>query len=351
MVTRMLFRHTPRGHSLLIAVIVMVLFLIAYAVLYIMDPGIGLVSGGIIGIVVFVSTYFIVKAVFANYVRKSINPIFRTIQNLSLSQRELRRKIDSGEITSELDSEVKEWAKTQTAEIKKLKQMEKYRKDFLGNVSHEMKTPIFNIQGYILTLLDGGLEDKKINKLYLERTEKSINRLITIVEDLESISRLESGEFKMRFEKFNIVKLVEDIFESEEMLARTYNIRLEFDGNYTKPIRVKADKERLTEAIGNLVTNSIKYGKTNGKTKVAFREVDGMVFVEISDNGIGISEEDLPRIFERFFRVDKHRSRDTGGTGLGLSIVKHVIQAHKQTIDVSSEPGKGTTFVFSLDKA
>lgn len=336
---------------MLIASAVLVMYVIGFVIIQLTNPMNHRLLQAVIGLVLFTSTYFLVKAVFGKYVEKSINPIFRRIHNVTLSQRELRRKIDSGEITVDLDNEVRQWTKIQTAEIKKLKQMEKYRKDFLGNVSHEMKTPIFNIQGYILTLLDGGLDDKKINRLYLERTEKSINRLITIVDDLESISRLESGEFKLRFEKFNIVKLVEDIFETEEMMARKFNIKLEFDGHYPKPIKVKADKERITEAIGNLVTNSIKYGKNNGKTKVAFRVEGNTVYLEISDNGIGISEEDLPRIFERFFRVDKHRSRDTGGTGLGLSIVKHVIQAHEQTVDVSSVSGKGSTFVLTLEKA
>ena len=336
---------------MLIALIILAFYIIGCVLLYLVNPVNYFWIEAAFGLVLFVSTYFIVKTVFGRYVQESINPIFRRIHNVTLPQKELRKKVDSGEITAELDQDVKQWTKIQTAEIKKLKQTEKYRKDFLGNVSHEMKTPIFNIQGYILTLLDGGLEDKNINRLYLERTEKSINRLITIVDDLESISRLESGEFKLRFEKFNIVKLVEDIFETEEMMARKFNIRLEFDGYYNKSIKVRADKERITEAIGNLITNSIKYGKNNGKTKVGFREEGESVLVEISDNGIGISEEDLPRIFERFFRVDKHRSRDTGGTGLGLSIVKHVIQAHEQSIDVSSIPGKGTSFVFTLDKA
>lgn len=304
----------------------------------------------VIGLVIFVAVYFVVNAVFRNYIEKKINPIFRTIHNISLSKRDLRRKINSGEIPADLDNEVEAWSKNQKAEIKKLKQMEKYRKDFLGNVSHEMKTPIFNIQGYVLTLLDGGLEDKRINKLYLQRTEKSINRLISIVEDLEQISRLESGEFKLKFEKFDIVKLVEDIFETDEMLAKMFNIKLEFDSNYSRSIKVKGDKARIAEAVGNLIGNSIKYGKNNGKTKVKFTEEDKHIMVEISDNGIGINPEDLPRIFERFFRVDKSRSRDSGGTGLGLSIVKHVIQAHKQTIDVISNPGKGTVFLFSLDK-
>jgi two-component system, OmpR family, phosphate regulon sensor histidine kinase PhoR len=351
MVTKLLLRDTPRGQSLLIALAVVVLYAAGCFLVYLLNGINQFLLQGAIGLVIFVGTYFIVNTVFGKYVEKRINPIFRTIHTATLSQRDLRRKINTGEIIAELDNEVKVWTKNQKAEIKKLKQMEKYRKDFLGNVSHEMKTPIFNIQGYVLTLLDGGLEDKRINKLYLQRTETSINRLITIVDDLESISRLESGEFKLRYEKFNIVKLVEEIFETDEMLAKMFNIKLELDGNYSSSIRVKGDRARLSEAIGNLIGNSIKYGKNNGKTKVKFTEEGNHIMVEIKDNGIGINQEDLPRIFERFFRVDKSRSRDSGGTGLGLSIVKHVIQAHKQTIDVSSIPGKGTVFVFSLQKA
>ena len=351
MVSKKTLRDTPRGQSLLIALLVLTVYSIGCIIIDLTVDIRALFIQIPIGLVLFASTYYMVRTVFIKYVEKSIHPILKTIHGITLSQKELRRKIDTGKITEELDSEVQLWAKNQTAEIRKLKHMEKYRKDYLGNVSHEMKTPIFNIQGYILTLLDGGLEDMEINKLYLERAEKSVNRLITIVDDLESISRLESREYKLRMEKFNIVKLVEDIFETEEMLAKKFNIKLEFGGNYSKSIRVKADKERITEVIGNLLANSIKYGKNSGKTKVSFRDIGNKILVEISDNGIGISTEDLPRIFERFFRVDKSRSRDTGGTGLGLSIVKHVLQAHKQTIEVDSVTGKGTTFIFSLDRA
>ncbi len=305
----------------------------------------------IVGGFLFLVTFFAVRYFFRRFVEKKINPIFKTIHDITLSQKELRRKIDSEDIATDLDREVKVWARNQTEEIKKLKQMEKYRKDFLGNVSHEMKTPIFNVQGYVLTLLDGGMDDPQINKLYLERTERSINRLISIVDDLESISRLESGEFKLHIEKFNIIKLVEDIFEAQDMNQKKYGIKLGFDSNYSKPIWVNADKRRITEVLGNLIGNSIKYGKKNGKTTVSFVDTGDSILVDVSDNGIGVAEEDLPRIFERFYRVDKSRSRDSGGTGLGLSIVKHIIQAHNQTINVRSKLGKGTSFIFSLEKA
>lgn len=304
-----------------------------------------------VGIFLFVVSYFIIHQVFLRYVEKRLNPVFKTIQNVALSQKKIRERIDSNDFSEALDKEVNDWAVKQTEEIRQLREMEKYRKDFLGNVSHELKTPIFNIQGYILTLLEGGIDDPKVNKLYLKRAEKSINRMISIVDDLVSISRLESGEFKLKLENFNIVKLVEEIFEHHEMLARQFKVKLEFDANYNRPIKVHADRRRMTEVLNNLVVNSIKYGKSNGKTKVGFVDAGDRILVDISDNGIGIDEADLPRIFERFYRVDRSRSRDSGGTGLGLAIVKHIIQAHNQTVNVRSALEKGTSFVFSLDKA
>jgi len=296
-------------------------------------------------------TYFTIKLFFNRFVEQKINPIFKTIHSHALSQQELRNRIGQQDIVRELNREVQIWADNQTEEIKKLKELEKYRKDFLGNVSHELKTPIFNVQGYILTLLDGGMEDASVNKLYLKRAEKSINRLISIVEDLDSIARLESGEFQLEMEPFNLVKVVEEVFEDQEMQARTRRIKIGFDSSYHKPVKVTGDKKRIREVIGNLINNSIKYGKPGGKTTVGFIDTGENILVDITDDGIGIEEKDLPRIFERFFRVDKSRSRESGGTGLGLSIVKHVIQAHKQTITVRSKVGKGTTFIFSLDKA
>ena len=342
---------TPRDQSLLIAFIITAVYGAGIFIFHLTGVTNLYPKDLIVGGFLFLVTFFAVRYFFRRFVEKKINPIFKTIHDITLSQKELRRKIDSEDIATDLDREVKVWARNQTEEIKKLKQMEKYRKDFLGNVSHEMKTPIFNVQGYVLTLLDGGMDDPQINKLYLERTERSINRLISIVDDLESISRLESGEFKLHIEKFNIIKLVEDIFEAQDMNQKKYGIKLGFDSNYSKPIWVNADKRRITEVLGNLIGNSIKYGKKNGKTTVSFVDTGDSILVDVSDNGIGIAEEDLPRIFERFYRVDKSRSRDSGGTGLGLSIVKHIIQAHNQTINVRSKLGKGTSFIFSLEKA
>lgn len=246
--------------------------------------------------------------------------------------------------------EVNRWDKKHVLELERLKDLEKYRKEFVGNVSHELKTPIFNIQGYILTLLEGGIEDPKINKLYLERTEKNIDRMISIVQDLESINKLESGELTLNYEDFDIVKMVEEVFELEHRMAEENKILLEFGSRPDKPIFVRADKKRITEVLTNLVTNAIKYGKKKGSVWVSFYESGNTLMVEVQDNGIGMSKKDLPRVFERFYRVDKSRSREQGGTGLGLSIVKHIIEAHSQTITVKSIPDQGTTFTFTVEK-
>lgn len=304
-----------------------------------------------LGLLIFFTVFLILYYSLNSFIFHKIKPIYKTIHNINFSEEQLKRDLEEKDIIQDVQDDVLVWAKKKTKEIAQLRQLEKYRREFLGNVSHELKTPIFNIQGYVLTLLDGGLEDESINKLYLERTEKSVNRLISIVNDLESISRLESGELKVDLKKFNIVRLFEDAFEEHEMLASDRNIKLKFTKNYDKPIYVIADKKRILEAINNLIVNSIKYGKENGKTTVDFLDMEDNVLVEITDNGIGISDKDLPRIFERFYRTDKSRSREMGGTGLGLSIVKHIIEAHNQTINVRSKLNVGTSFAFTMKKA
>jgi two-component system phosphate regulon sensor histidine kinase PhoR len=255
-----------------------------------------------------------------------------------------------GDIIGHVENEVALYRKEKSSEIEKLKELEKYRRDFLGNVSHELKTPIFNIQGYILTLLDGGINDANINMLYLKRTEKSINRIITIVEDLEAISRLESGELQLTMQEFNILRVTEEVFEMHQLLAHEKNIILRTNAQNQKSIAVFGDKKQIIIALSNLVVNAIKYGKKEGYVKVGFYDMDDKWLIEVSDNGIGVEAKHLPRIFERFYRVDKSRAREEGGTGLGLSIVKHIIDAHKQTLTVKSVPGEGTSFTFTLDK-
>ncbi len=303
-------------------------------------------------LVFFAAAFFSILYVIKKYIIDRIRPIYNTIRDLPLSGKKLDEKqLEPNSLLLNVKFEVEEWAKNQLKEIERLKELEKYRKDFVGNVSHELKTPIFNIQGYVLTLLEGGLDDPKINKLYLKRTEKSIDRMVSIVEDLESITKLESGELKLNMTKFDIIKTVEEVIEMEHWQASESKISIEIINKPERPVFVKADKKRILEVLTNLTVNAIKYGKKKGYVHIHFHDLEDNIMVEVSDNGIGMDKKDLPRIFERFYRVDKSRSREQGGTGLGLSIVKHIIEAHDQSINVRSVADQGTTFNFTLEKA
>ena len=252
-----------------------------------------------------------------------------------------------------VNKDVVSWAETQQQEIQSLKDQEEYRREFLGNVSHELKTPIFNIQGYIHTLLDGGLEDEQINRKFLVRAEKSVERLISVVEDLDVISRLESGRLELNIQKINIVDLAREVMEMEEMKAEKRDISIKFNDKYDKPIYVMADGDQIRQVYINLLDNSIKYGTNEGSIRLRFYDMDQNILCEVADDGPGIEAKHIPRLFERFYRVDKARDRHAGGTGLGLSIVKHILDAHQQTINVRSKTGEnsGTTFSFTLKKA
>ncbi|MCB8999496.1 MAG: sensor histidine kinase [Bacteroidales bacterium] len=342
---------SPRELAIFIALILALVFAGSIYLLFSLSPAnwhIFLLLGSI---VFFILGFFIINSTLNKVIFEKIQPVYKTIHDFTVSQKELRKQLADKDMLGMMNKEVEDWAEKKTKEIKKLKQLEKYRKDFLGNVMHELKTPIFNIQGYVLTLLDGGLEDVSINKLYLERTEKSINRMISIVEDLEAISRFESGELKLNIEEFDIIRTVEEVFEIMEMKAKNKNIKLVVVAGNNKNIKVLADRKRVHDVLNNLIINSINYGVKGGKTTVSFMDMGQNVLIDVSDNGIGISEKDIPRIFERFYRTDKSRSRDQGGTGLGLAIVKHIIEAHNQTINVRSRVNKGSSFVFTLRKA
>jgi two-component system phosphate regulon sensor histidine kinase PhoR len=251
-----------------------------------------------------------------------------------------------------LTQEVKKFASDKKLEIETLKVREEYRREFLGNVSHELKTPLFTVQGYLSTLLDGAMNDKTLRKKYLERADKGVERLIYIVEDLDMISKLEMGELNLDYSNFNIFELIQNVFDLLEMRADSKNIILMFDQRYTKRLMVSADKEKIQQVITNLIVNSIKYGKQNGTTEVSIEEfVENKIIIRITDNGEGITPNNLSRIFERFFRVDKSGSRSEGGSGLGLSIVKHIIEGHDEKIYVDSQFGKGSEFSFTLEKS
>src|SRR5690606_12585316 len=248
-----------------------------------------------------------------------------------------------------LTREVEKFAEDKKLEIETLKIRENYRKEFMGNISHEMKTPLFTVQGYILTLLDGAMKDKKVRKKYLQRANKGVERLIYIIKDLDMITKLEVGGLVLNKENFNIIELVQNVFDLIEMKATKKNISLVFDKKYKESITVFADKERIEQVLTNLLVNSLKYGKQEGTTEVSSESiVKHKVLVRVTDNGEGILKENLSRIFERFFRVDKSGSRKEGGSGLGLSIVKHIVEAHNEKIYVESQFGIGSEFSFTL---
>ncbi len=249
-----------------------------------------------------------------------------------------------------VNEEVIQWAQDQKQEIIQLKAMESYRKDFLGNVSHELKTPIFNIQGYIETLLDGAINDPEVNLLFLRKAANSAERLNTLVNDLLEISKLESGNLEMNFATFDICELTKEVFEVYLPHAEKRSIQLKLKEGCDRPFMVLADKNRIRQVLNNLIANAINYGNENGVTMLGFYDMDKNILIEVADNGGGIETEHLPRLFERFYRTDKSRARNSGGTGLGLSIVKHIIEAHHQTINVRSTIGEGTTFGFTLKK-
>lgn len=296
---------------------------------------------------VFVSSLFVIR----KYVAYKLRPIYSIVSAREVKAQEVFSELQDKRVES-LGEELTEWAATNDREITRLKEAEHFRKQYLGNVAHELKTPIFNIQGYISTLLDGGLEDELINRKYLERTEKSIDRLINIVNDLETINKLESNMNALNADRFDIVALAREIADQAEIEADKRRIKLLVKGgdNLPSPFWVQADKHYVGQVLVNLIVNSIRYGREGGQTKIHFRDLLDKILIEVEDNGQGIAKEDQPRIFERFYRTDKGRSREQGGTGLGLAIVKHIVEAHGERISVRSEVGVGTTFSFTLKK-
>ena len=263
--------------------------------------------------------------------------------------------LTSGPITTDmrtLTEEIEKFAKDKKIEIDTLKIREEYRKDFLGNVSHELKTPLFTVQGYILTLLDGAMDDPNIRKKYLQRAEKGVDRLIYIVKDLDLITKLEVGDLNLEMTTFNIIELIQNVFDLLEMKAIKKEITLTFDMDYSEPIYVYGDEEKIQQVVTNLLVNSIKYGHPNGTTEVSVENlIKNKVIIRVTDNGEGIPEQHIPRLFERFYRVDKSRNRSIGGSGLGLSIVKHIIEAHGEKIYVESVEDVGSEFSFTLEKS
>lgn len=301
----------------------------------------------------FIISYGLILFVIQWFIFRKIKLIYKNIREFKTGKinKPVEEEIDvDTNIFRDVEEEVKEWTQQKQQEIDELRTLENYRREYIGNVSHELKTPVFNIQGYIQTLIDGGIDDPAINEKYLQRASHNLDRLITIVEDLDVITRLESGEMILDKKAFEIRPLVQEVFEDLEFQAREKEISLRFKEGASTNFMVYADMESLRTVLMNLISNSVKYGKEGGRTSVGFYDMGNHILVEVSDNGIGIDQKHLRHLFDRFYRVDKSRSRHEGGSGLGLSIVKHILEAHDQPINVRSTPGVGTTFGFTLTK-
>jgi two-component system phosphate regulon sensor histidine kinase PhoR len=301
---------------------------------------------------IFLGSYFMIRFVLESFIYRKIKLIYKYIYQTKASKREetYYKYILPQKGIDEVREDVEKWAEQRSAEIELLKTNEAYRKEFLQNLAHEFKTPIFAIQGYVDTLLDGAIENPTIRKRFLENTSKNVARMVTLVEDLDEITRLESGEQPLYKENFIIQDLIKEVFETLSIKISSSNIKCSIKKGCEFPITVFADQEKIKQVINNLLENAIKYGKKDGNIVASIYNTDGKhVLIELSDDGIGIAEEHLGRIFERFYRTDRGRSRDVGGTGLGLSICKHIIEAHQQTIHVRSKIDIGTTVGFTLE--
>lgn len=296
----------------------------------------------------FVLSYFVVYFFLESLLTSKIRLLYRVIHSNDSGYKGFDLDMNE-DVLGEAEKEVMKWGKIKSEEIEKLKEQEEFRREFLGNLAHELKTPIFSIQGYILTLLEGGLEDEKMNRIFLERANKGVDRMTRLVEDLDTVTEIESGRIILHQSSINIVSLVQDVLDSFEIKAQRKKVNLSLLSDFDSK-KVFCDKDKIEQVLINLINNSINYGSENGFTKVKLFDAEDHVLIEIADDGIGISNEHLKRLFERFYRVDKSRARHAGGTGLGLSIVKHIVEAHQQKIGVRSELGKGSVFYFSLKK-
>jgi len=299
-------------------------------------------------IIIYLSTFLILQYRVDKFIYFRIKKIYRDVRILN------EKEFPQPSITTDMEvltQEVENYVNEKKLEIETLNIREKYRKEFMGNISHELKPPLFTVQSYILTLLDGAMKDKKVRKEYLRRASKGVERLAYIVRELDMIAKLEVGGLVLNKMNFNILELIQNIFDSLEMKAAKKNISLVFDKQYTDEIIVNADRERIEQVLTNLLVNSVKYGKQDGTTEVSIENiVKNKVLVRVTDNGEGIVKENMARVFERFFRVDKSGSRKEGGSGLGLSIVKHIVEAHNEKIYVESQFGIGSEFSFTLEK-
>jgi len=299
-------------------------------------------------IILFIISFFITKYRAEHFIYRRLKKLYQEVSILNVN--DLKRDSATTDI-DKLSKSMQKFVEGKRLEIKSLTERDSFRRDFLGNVAHELKTPLFTVQGYILTLLEGAINDKQIRMKYLDRANKGVERLVAVIKDLDMIAKLENDGLKLNTEVFNILELIQNVFDLFEMKAKKRNITLRFDKVYEFPVFVKGDIEKIEQVLINLIVNSIKYGKPNGTTILGVDDFNDKKFiVKVIDNGEGINKEHLPRLFERFYRVDQSRSREQGGSGLGLSIVKHIVEAHNQKILLKSTFGKGSEFSFTLEK-
>ena len=303
------------------------------------------------GLVVGQISYIMVFRQLGLYIQERIRVIYKTIRRFKGSSSNTNLDMGS-DIVEQVNQDVMSWAESQIDEITHLRETDTFRKEFIGNLAHELKTPIFNIQGFILTLLEGGIEDPEINRKFLLKAAKNVERMSGLLEDLDVITKMEAGNLDIDLVPFDLLDIVRETIESLEPKAKRNNIALNIKkGMDASTVMVMGDAAKLVQVLTNLVVNSINYGTEGGSTEIRYYDAEDSILVEVADTGIGIREEDLPRVFERFYRVDKSRSRHAGGSGLGLAIVKHIMEAHGQSINVRSTYGEGSTFSFTLEKA
>lgn len=344
--------RTPRQVALASAALITGLLAVTYfLVIYLLEREFSLLPLIVLLSLGFSISYGIVFYFIERFLYHKVKIIYKTIHSLK-RQSESRQKIQmSADVLSEINREVADWADEKIREVKDLRSAENYRREFIGNLAHELKTPVFNIQGYIESLLDTELNDVELNRKFLDRANTSCERMVDLLKDLDQIAKIESGNMPLDLSRFDVVKLAKETVDMLETEARERNVELKLRNANEKPIMVEADRKRVQQVFVNLLVNSIAYGKEGGETRVRFYDMDDNVLIEIADDGLGIASEHLPRLFERFYRVDKSRSRNEGGSGLGLAICKHIIDSHSQSISVRSTEGVGSTFAFTLKKA
>jgi two-component system, OmpR family, phosphate regulon sensor histidine kinase PhoR len=318
---------------------------------FLFTDGISYIVLLLVPLFIFIATYFIFHYLIKVFLNDKLKLIYKSVRKGKATKETIQKLNLNEDVITSVEQEAELWSEERNTEISKLKDQEEFRREFLGNLAHELKTPVFSIQGYILTLLDGALEDETVNRTFLERASKATDRMANILEDLDQITRLEVDDLKLEMRPFDIVELTQEVFDSFEIIAKEKNIKLRFSKENIGSFIVNADKSKISQVLTNLIGNSIFYGNVGGETLARFYESDGIVTIEISDNGLGIEDKYIARLFERFYRVEKSRNRNEGGSGLGLAIVKHIIEAHGQTISVRSTVGLGSTFSFTLDES